>query len=397
MLPTGVQVSLPHGWLPHTLSPVAAFELRRAIICIYIYIYIYICARATDVSTRGLLLPPVFCSCLWCMRNGEQPVHHAFVLVKRLLSSVNRVCSFARCCSRRFDSSTCVLWVFVAPLPAQALSSSVLAKFLLDFGCFARVPAFAVQRRPNVSQSRAAMTITVFSEIDFTKRWHHKHNNHVHALATILGFARRDSFRFCRFFAGIHGAVSLKEIYNLLVVVMSSILEMATRGYRSACTCLSYCGHWLQVSPKASHRPNLHSALKRDADFLLLGCFARVPAFAVQRRPNVSQSRAAMTITVFSEIDLIKIWHHKHNNHVHALAKIWVSPIGILSVFVVFCAGILGAVSLKEMSNLLVVVMSSILEMATRGYRRASTYLSYCGHWIQVSPKASPGLTCTLP
>ena len=148
----------------------------------------------------------LFCSCLWCMRNGEQPVHHAFVLVKRLLSSVNRVSSFARCCSRRFDSSTCVLWVFVAPLPAQALFSSVLAKFLLDFGCFARVPAFAVQRRPNVSQSRAAMTITVFSEIDFIKRWHHKHNNQVHAFANsgfrasvvffpFLSFFRRQTWR----------------------------------------------------------------------------------------------------------------------------------------------------------------------------------------------------------
>ena len=200
-------MSLPHGWLPHTLSPVAAFELRRAIICIYIYIYMckgYRCVHSGPTPAA------CFCSCLWSMRNGEQPVHHAFVLVKRLLSSVNRVCSFARCCSRRFDSSTCVLWVFVAPLPAQALFSSVLAKFLLDFGCFARVPAFAVQRRPNVSQSRAAMTITVFSEIDFIKRWHHKYNNQVHAFANSGFRASVVFFLFCVvFFADKHGAVSL--------------------------------------------------------------------------------------------------------------------------------------------------------------------------------------------
>ena len=96
-------------------------------------------------------------------------------------------------------------------------------------------------------------------------------------------------------------------------------------------------------------RPNLHSALKRVAE---LGCFARVPAVAVQHRPNVSQSRAAMTITVFSEIDFIKRWHHKYNNQVHAFANSgFRASVVLFSVFFVL-ADKQGAVSFKEISNL---------------------------------------------
>ena len=104
---------------------------------------------------------------------------------------------------------------FLLPRCQPSLFSSVLAKILLDFGCFARVPAVAVQHRPNVSQSRAAMTITVFSEIDFIKRWHHKYNNQVHAFAN-SGF-RASVVLFSVFFvlADKQGAVSLKENSNL--------------------------------------------------------------------------------------------------------------------------------------------------------------------------------------
>ena len=74
-----------------------------------------------------------------------------------------------------------------APWPAKPYFQCT-AKILRNFGCFARVPGLCSQQRQIASQSRAAMTITVFSEIYFVERWQHKDSNHC-MLLQIVSFA----------------------------------------------------------------------------------------------------------------------------------------------------------------------------------------------------------------